>query len=127
MTSNSGKFLGELEKEIMEVVWKNKEPITVRFVLESITKNRKIAYTTVMTIMGRLVKKGYLKTEALGKAYIYKAILSKDKFLTKITRQIIRNFVSSFGQSAVANFTQEIAKISPAKRRELIKLLKEHE
>jgi len=54
---------------------------------------------------------------------LYQATYSKDKFLTKVSRQIIKNFVANFGESAVANFTQEIAKISPEKRRELIKLL----
>lgn len=125
MHSNSGKFLGELEKEIMEVVWQSTQPITVRLVFESISKKRKIAYTTVMTIMGRLAKKGYLKTEASGKAYIYKAVLSKDKFLTKVSRQIIRNLISSFGNTAIAHFAQELEKIPVEKKQKLLRLLKE--
>ena len=122
---NRGKFLGELETEIMEIVWLDNKPISVRDVTQLLQKKRKIAYTTVMTIMGRLVDKGLLKRTTLGKAYCYQATYSKDKFLTKVSKQIIKNFVSNFGESAVANFTQEIAKISPTKRQELIKLLKE--
>lgn len=124
MYSNSGRFLGELEKEVMEIIWQSTKPITVRLVFEAISKMRKIAYTTVMTIMGRLVKKGYLKTESSGKAYTYKALLSKDKFLTKVSRQIIKNLVSSFGDTAIAHFAQELEKIPADKKQKLVKLLK---
>ncbi len=123
--TKKGKLLGELESEIMEIIWAFKKPISVKNVTEMLQKERKIAYTTVMTVMGRLVEKGLLKRAEVGKAYLYHSAYSKDKFLTKISRQIIKNFVASFGESAVANFTQEIAKISPEKRRELIKLLEE--
>lgn len=125
MNSNSGKFLGELEKEVMEVVWQSAKSITVRHVFESIRKRRKIAYTTVMTIMGRLVKKGFLKTEVSGKAYIYKAVFSKDKFLTRISRQIIKNLTSSFGDTAIAHFAQELEKIPADKKQRLLKILEE--
>lgn len=128
--TSKGKLLGELETEIMEIIWLNeqssstkKKPISVKEVTELLQKKRKIAYTTVMTVMGRLTEKCLLKRMESGKAYLYQATYSKDKFLTKVSRQIIKNFVASFGESAVANFTQEIAKISPEKRQELIKLL----
>lgn len=125
MSSNPSKFLGQLEKEIMEIVWASKDPITVREVFETISKKRKIAYTTVMTIMNRLVDKKLLKRIPYGKAYLYQAAYSKDKFLTKISRQIIKNFVSNFGDAAIARFVQEVDKIPANKRRKLLKLLEE--
>ena len=118
-------FLGELEKAVMDLIWEQKEPVTVRFVFESLSKKRKIAYTTVMTIIGRLADKGLLKKKEEGKAYIYQAAYSKDKFLTKVTRQIIQNFVSNIGETAVAHFTQEIEKIPAEKRNKLAKMLKD--
>lgn len=121
--NNPSKFLGQLEKEIMEIVWASKESITVRVVFEVLSKRRKIAYTTVMTIMNRLVNKKLLKRVAEGKAYSYQAIYSKDKFLTKMFHEILQSFIKSFGDVAVANFTKEIEKIPLAKRRKLIKQL----
>jgi predicted transcriptional regulator len=118
-------FLGELEKAVMDLIWEQKQPVTVRFVYENLSKKRKIAYTTVMTIIGRLTEKGLLKKREEGKAYIYLAAYSKDKFLIKITRQIIQNFVSNFGETAVAHFTQEIEKIPEKKRNKLAKMLKD--
>ncbi len=120
-----GKELGELESEIMEIVWQSNEPVSVKAVAEMLQKDRKIAYTTVMTIMGRLVDKGLLKRKESSKAYSYQPAYSKDKFLTRISRQIIKNFVSSFGDGAVAHFAQEVEKIAPKKRKELQKMLKE--
>lgn len=118
-------MLGDLEKEIMEVMWANNQSLTVRLVYESISRRRKIAYTTVMTIMGRLTKKGFLKTKASGKAYIYQTSLSKDKFLSKVSRQIIKNLISSFGDTAIAHFAQELEKIPVEKKQKMLKLLKE--
>lgn len=119
----AGKVLGELESGVMEIIWQSPIPISVRDVTKYLQKKRKIAYTTVMTIMGRLVKKGMLKRKEVGKAYTYQPVYSKDRFLTKIAHQIIKNFVSSFGEVAVAHFAKEIEKIPASKRRKLLKIL----
>jgi len=121
------KVLGELESEIMKIVWDCKSPVSVKAVTENLQKNRKIAYTTVMTIMGRLVEKGLLKRKTSGKAYDYQATYTKDRFLTKATRQIIKNFVSSFGDGAIAHFAQEVDKMPAEKKKKLVKILKESE
>lgn len=117
--------LGELEKEIIDLIWNQKHRVTVKFVFEALVQKRKIAYTTVMTVMGRLVAKGLLKVKVSGKAYTYQAAVSKDKFLAKTSRQIIKNFVSNFGDAAVAHFAQEIEKIPEDKRQKLLKMLKD--
>lgn len=120
-----GKVLGELESEVMEVIWQSPNPVSVRDITEVFKRKRKIAYTTVMTIMNRLVDKGLLSRKQEGRAYLYKSAVSKDKFLIRISRQIIKNFVLSFGDTAVAHFAEEVGKLSSAKRAELRKLLKE--
>lgn len=124
MRTTTNQILGTLEKDIMDLVWNASNPVTVREIFEQLGKKRKIAYTTVMTIMGRLVKKGFLKTSGEGKAYTYKAAISKDKFLTEASRQIIKNLVSSFGDVAIAHFTEELEKIPVARRKSLTRILK---
>lgn len=120
-----GKVLGELESDVMEIIWQSKGPISVRTVTQSLQKKRQIAYTTVMTIMGRLVNKGLLKRQESGKAYVYQPVYSKEKFLSRVSRQIIKNFIASFGEAAVAHFAEEINKLTPEKRKQLQKMLKE--
>ncbi len=118
-------FLGELEKDVMDLIWQESKPLTVRAIHDDLSKKRKLAYTTVMTIVSRLTEKGLLKRKVSGKAYLYQAAYSKDKFLTRVSRQIIQNFVSNFGEAAVAHFTEEIEKLPVDKRNKIVKMLKD--
>ncbi len=119
------QILGELEKEVMDVVWKSSSSVRVREVLGKISKRRKVAYTTIMTIMTRLTNKGLLiRKFDSSRAYTYQAVYSKEKFLTNVSKQIIKNFISIFGQAAVAHLAEEIEKIPADKRRKLLKMLK---
>ena len=124
MHNYSGQFLGELEKEVMDIIWGSSQKVTVRFVYDHLRKRKKIAYTTVMTIMGRLVDKGLLKRDVKGKAYNYFAAYSRDKFLTKATRQIIKNLISNFGDTAIAHFTKELEKVPADKKQKLARILR---
>ena len=120
-----GKVLGELETQVMEIVWETKEAISVSDVVKTLSKKRDIAYTTVMTIMTRLTDKGLLKRTSSGKAYLYKPAYSKDTFLTRTSRQIIKNLVSSFGDTAIAHFAKELENTPSDKKQKLINLIKE--
>jgi predicted transcriptional regulator len=62
--------LTDQELEIMKVVWE-RGSATVREVYEELLKGRKIAYTTVLTMMGVLEQKGRLRKDAGERAYIY--------------------------------------------------------
>lgn len=120
-----GKVLGDLESEIMEIVWQSEGAVSVHSVTDALQKKRKAAYTTVMTVMNRLVEKGLLSRQLKGQAYLYHSTLSKDKFLVRISRQIIKNFVSNFGEAAVAHFAEEVDRLTPQKRKQLQKVLKD--
>jgi len=61
--------VGELESEILTVLWK-KDKTTVREALQSLKEKRVLAYTTVMTVMDNLYKKGFLKREKIKKTYL---------------------------------------------------------
>jgi predicted transcriptional regulator len=59
------------ELEIMKIVWE-RESATVRDVYEALLERRKVAYTTVMTMMKILETKKYLKRTQLDRAYVYR-------------------------------------------------------
>jgi predicted transcriptional regulator len=67
----AGGVLTEQELEIMKLVWGLDHP-TVRDVYEALLERRKIAYTTVMTMMNLLVDKGHLKRTRKERAYVYR-------------------------------------------------------
>ena len=73
------KVLGDLEAEVMKVVWK-KEQSTVRDVYEQLRLEKNLAYTTVMTIMSRLADKGLSTKAAQGNAYIYTPTVREAEF-----------------------------------------------
>lgn len=127
MKRDYGKVLGELETKVMETVWEKGMPISVSDVVKVLSRKRTIAYTTVMTIMTRLIEKGLLKRTSVGKAYVYKPTYSKDTFLTRVSRQIIKNLVSSFGDTAIAHFAEELANIPSERKKKLLNILKEAE
>jgi BlaI family transcriptional regulator, penicillinase repressor len=75
------------ELEIMKIVWRAGAS-TVRGVYEDLLERRKIAYTTVMTMMNILEQKGYLKKTQKDRAYVYQA--------TRPQKQVIRGMVREF-------------------------------
>jgi len=79
--------LTEQELEIMKIIWRLKTA-TVRDVYEAILERRKVAYTTVMTMMNVLEKKKYLKRRLADRAYVYQVTRTQD--------QVIRGMVKEF-------------------------------
>lgn len=120
---NVGKVLGDLETEVMNIVWKAQKPLSVSDVVAVLNKKRKIAYTTVMTIMGRLVDKGVLIRKLDGKNYLYQTKVNRETFVAKSVHNIFTTTVSTLGQEAVTHFFKEIQKLSPKRRDELLKML----
>lgn len=108
MVQNSIKILGELESEIMEIVWTEGQ-VSVRTVLLELEKKRKIAYTTVMTVMARLYDKKVLnrKMDKSG-AFVYFSNKDKKSFLANASEKIIKNFLNEYGDVAVAQFVDVI-------------------
>ena len=87
MKSNKS-VLTRQELEIMKIVWKRGRS-TVREVYEDLLTHRKIAYTTVMTMMGTLEQKNHLKKTEQGRAYVYMPAESQ----SKVVRGMVEEFV----------------------------------
>src|SRR5581483_11159964 len=95
------RFLGTLEARIMEIVWKN-ETVYVQDVCNKMGKGAN--YKTVMTVMNRLVEKGFLERKKVSRAFVYTARLNRDEFLASASHQIMAGLVSDFGEFAMAQF-----------------------
>ena len=75
---------GELEAVIMHRVWQHAEPVTVRELFDELASERTIAYTTVMSTMDNLHRKGWLARERDGKAYRYTAVASREEYSARL-------------------------------------------
>jgi predicted transcriptional regulator len=89
MARRKENILTELEMHVMSVVWERGEA-TVRQVMESLTKKRPLAYTTVMTVMGILEKKRFLKHRAAGRAYVYSPTVKREKVIASAFRRMAK-------------------------------------
>ena len=80
---------GELESVIMRLVWDHDSPVTVREVLGELRQERAIAYTTVMSTMDNLHRKGWLARAKDGKAYRYTATASREEYSAGLMREAL--------------------------------------
>ena len=70
-------ILGDLEHAVMDVLWTRHVPTPVRDVHEELAQGREIAYTTVMTVLDRLAKKGIVDRKLDGRAWLYRPARSR--------------------------------------------------
>ena len=116
------KFLGELELAIMELVWE-RGPVTVSVILAALNEQkRSLAYTSVMTVMSRLAEKGWLKAEKQGRAYVYRAVHSREEAEAAAVGQVVRALLQDFGDLAVVQFVKELDDLDPNQLARLAKL-----
>jgi predicted transcriptional regulator len=78
--------LGKLEREVMEFVWRRGE-VSVRDFYEQ--QQNRLAYTTIMTTLDRLYKKGLLDRRKEGKAFFYVARQTKTEFKQSFMRRLV--------------------------------------
>lgn len=79
--------LGDLEREVMEAIWRRGEETSVREI-HSIFEER-AAYTTLMTTLDRLHKKGLLERRKEGRAFLYAPRVSREEFTRSVARDVI--------------------------------------
>src|ERR1700760_3552350 len=75
---------GELEAVLMQRIWAHDGPVTVRDIFDELREERPIAYTTVMSTMDNLHRKGWLARERDGKAYRYTAVASREEYSARL-------------------------------------------
>jgi len=119
--------LGPLEQRLLEAVWLRGN-VTVRELIAG--GELKIAYTTVMTTLDRLYKKGFLGREKLGRAFVYSPAVSHQQFAAMVAQQaaetvltfaelhtadVLSHFVDTLGDSD-SQMLLELEKLIKARR-----------
>jgi predicted transcriptional regulator len=99
--------LGPLEAEVMDIIWAREE-VTVRDVYRDLKRARPIAYTTVMTTMGRLAEKGLLRREEEHPAHRYFPIISREQYARSTVKSVVDWLVNHFRDPAVAYFLDRV-------------------
>lgn len=94
------RALGELEREVMNLLWSASKPSSVRDVHERL--GDRLAYTTVMTTLDRLHKKGLLARRSEGRAFMYTARLSREEFDRQLATDVIGGLLDRGAEPIVA-------------------------
>lgn len=103
--------VGELEAAVMRHIWGAGASLTVRQVLDGLEHprepGRELAYTTVMTVMERLYRKGLLVREPCGKAFLYGAAASQADYTARLMASALGE--SSDPGAALIHFAGQLA------------------
>jgi BlaI family penicillinase repressor len=94
------------ELEIMKVVW-SRGPATVRDVYEALLADRKIAYTTVMTMMNVLEKKGHLRKKAEGRSFLYRPTRPQRQVVGSMVHDFVRRVFGGSAAPLLAHLVEE--------------------
>jgi predicted transcriptional regulator len=116
---------GELEAAIMHQMWERDEPATVRDVLAALSGSRTLAYTTVMTVLDNLHRKGQLSREMSGRAWLYRPVRSRTEHAAALLQnvlaesddrqEVLMHFVDDLDSDGVAQLR---AAVEAARRRD---------
>lgn len=96
-------LLGPLETEVMETVWALGEA-TVRDVHAVLGERLALAYTTIMTTMGRLASKGLLVRDTSALAHRYRPALTRDQYARSTVASVVDWLIGSFPEPAMSYF-----------------------
>lgn len=99
--------LGDLEAQVMRRIWARGQPATVREIVGDLQRERPIAYTTVMTVMDNLRKKGWLRRQAEGRAYRYEPLVSGEEYSAGLMRKALQ--ASADRPAALMHFIEELS------------------
>lgn len=115
--------LTENELEVMRVLW-DKSPLKVGEILDLINRKSKPAYTSLLTLVQTMEKKGYIAHNKDGKAYSYFPKLQQKAFMSKEIRRVANRLFNSSPFSLVMNLVKD-EHLSKQEINQLKKLLEE--
>ena len=115
---------GELEAVVMDRIWDREGATTVREVFDELSEHREMAYTTVMSTMDNLHRKGWLAREKTGKAFSYWPTLTREEHSARLMRNafhgggrsdvVLAHFVEQMSAEESASLRAALQRLTPA-------------
>lgn len=117
---------GDLESAIMDVAWAGERPLTVREVRERLSYHRSVAYTTVMTVMDILHRKGVLRRDKQGRAWRYWPAEAREEHDARLMAEALRSggnrvitmrrFLERVSDDEMESLRMAVGDVVPARR-----------
>ena len=111
----------------MEDVWARDGEVAVREVMDTLNARaeKARAYTTYMTILGRLHQKGMVERRREGKTDYYRPAYTRQEYADLRARAGVDSLVDQYGDAALSHFARQIAQLDPERRRKLQRLARD--
>lgn len=113
--------LGSLQGEVMELVWQQQEA-TVAQLVKAIGRHRTLTYTTVLSAVQKLEKKGWLKHRSEGRAHVFSAIRDREEVAGRTLKELLRTAFRGEPRLLLASLLEDV-RMSDADLKELRKLI----
>lgn len=110
---------GDLETVVMDRLWARDGATTVREVFEELLTDRDIAYTTVMSTMDNLRRKGWLTRQRHGKAYLYTPQMTREQYSARLMREALGD--GGRAELVLAHFLEQISDDESAELRKVLR------
>ena len=114
------KTLTDQELEIMKIVWERRTA-TVRDVYEALLERRRVAYTTVMTMMKILERKGYLNRKQVERAYVYRPAQPKNRVIGAMVRDFVNRVFNGSAEPLLVHLIED--RLTPDEVEEIRRLI----
>jgi predicted transcriptional regulator len=98
-----------LELEALKVLWADQEELTVAKVREAMKPDSRLAYTTVLTLLERLFRKGLVTRRKRGRGYSYRPALERDAALDIALDRLVHDFFGNSRQRLLSHLEQTVA------------------
>jgi BlaI family transcriptional regulator, penicillinase repressor len=115
--------LGSLQSEVMDLVWGQGEA-TVAQLFETIGARRRITYTTILSAVQKLERKGWLKHRTAGRAYVYYAVRDRLQVGGRTLRDLLRTAFEGDPRLLLSSLLED-TKLSDSDLKELRKLIEQ--
>ena len=115
-------FFGELEAKIMERLW-SQDDCSILCVQKGLRKERDYSYNTIMTVLNRLVEKGWVNKKKTGKTTYYLPVQRKEQFMKTAAKAVLSTFFGKKAVFSIAQFAEALDDISEKDMEELRKHL----
>jgi len=119
------KIIGRLERAILEILWEN-QGIPGREIHQRILKERKLAYTTTLTVLDRMVKKGTVIRKREGSLFLYYPSLKKDEFERQVASTVIKGIYEIAPFPAISVFVDLLSTMDESEVKEIIRQIKKN-
>lgn len=105
-SENEASLLSAAEWEVMKVIWE-RGPSAARDVFAGLPETHGWTYTTVKTMLSRLVAKGALDYEQVGNSYLYRAVVKQEAMARREVRGVLQRLLQRTVSPILAHFIQE--------------------